>query len=309
MPWLAILLLIGIIAVTVGCAALLFRDTVMAAIPGAVAGLFGALLTPRRSLPWPLVLALCGVLLLTLAPPTWAMVALLVALSAAAGAEAVLTGGRSGVLALFVVVGLHLIPAMPAPTAALAPAAFAMALAWGLAQVTPLAGSAAQPPAPPRFGIGLALFLTVGLSIATFAMRLLSEDFAHWLALLFVMRGLAAPGQVVQSALRFGIGATIGSALALVALWLALPQPVMLALALAGLLAGFRMAPDPGPWSAAGMSVAVLCLTSPSPHDALFRIEAAAFAVLLSTALVTVFAALWSALDRRQQTVSSSSRS
>lgn len=298
MPWPAIFLILGLVALAIGLGALISGAAALAAIPGAVAGVFGAMLAPRRTVPWPLIAAGCGVGLLTLLPGAPGLLAMLVALAVIAGAEATLTGGRSGVLALFMVVGLHLIPAMPAPGLAAAPALGALVLTWGLAQLTPLAGAGVQPPAPRRFGIGLALFLATGLCIAAFVMTQVTESFAHWLALLFVMRGLAAPGDVIRSALRFGLGAILGSGIALLALVLALPQPLMLGLAALALLAGFRLAPDPGPWSPAAFSAAVLFLTSPSPHDALFRIEAAIFAVALSTVLVTGFALLWAMIDR-----------
>lgn len=301
MPWPAIVLILGLLALTIGTAVALWGQTAIAAVPGAVAGVFGALLAPRRTVPWPLIAALAGAGLLTLSPSPLVLFGMLLALSAIAGAEATLTGGRAGVMALFMVIGLHLIPAMPSPAQAAPPAIFSLVVTWGLAQLTPLAGAGAQNPAPRRFGIGLALFLATGLSIATFAMRFVDESFAHWLALLFVMRGLAPPGEVIRNALRFGLGATLGSGLALIALVLALPKGLMLGLAFVAVLAGFRLAPASGPWSPAAFSAAILFLTAPSPHDAVFRIEAAVFAVVLSTVLTTFFATLWVALDRSRQ--------
>ncbi len=184
-----------------------------------------------------------------------------------------------------------------------------MAAGWAIVQLTPLAGAVVQDPAPVRFGVGLAGFLMAGLAIAVFAMHLIDERFAHWLALLFVMRGLAAPGQVVSDAVRGGLGAAGGSVLAMLFLMLNAPVSQLLAIAGVMFLIGLRMLPHPGPYSAAAFSVSILLATAPSQHAALVRIEAAILAVLLSTVVATVLSAIWSAIERVQASRSTSSGS
>ncbi|MEX0286396.1 MAG: hypothetical protein AB3N23_17455 [Paracoccaceae bacterium] len=309
MPWPAIFVLVAVGVVVLTPSFAYFTGRAPAAIPGLAAGMFGALLSPRHRIPWPLIAGAVGVVILAGDPSKPMLYAVALALSAIAGAEAVRTGGRSGVLAIFMCTGLHLIPAMPNANDALLPALLALAAGWGLIQLTPLAGQAVQPPAPRAFGVGLAAFLIVGLAIAVFAVHHVHDGMAHLLALLFITRGLAPPGQVVRGALRFGVGAVGGSLGALMAIHLGLPVWVLLALSAVVLVLGLRMLPHPGPYAPAAFSAAILLATAPSVHAALFRVEAAVFAVLLSVALATLFSVIWSAAERAYASRATSSGS
>ncbi len=121
LPWPAIALLIGIAAAVLIPSFLIFEGAAPAAIPGLIAGVFGAILSPRRSLPWPLIVGAVCVGLMVLFPSKPALWGIAAILSLSAGVEASATGGRSGIMALFLATALALIPAMPGTGVAVFP--------------------------------------------------------------------------------------------------------------------------------------------------------------------------------------------
>ncbi len=309
MPWPAVFLLIALLAIGIIPGAMLAGDNAGAVVLGVLAGVFSSLVSPKRQIPWPLIAGGLALGLMVLFPTRPALFLFAISLSAICGWETTKTGGRSGVMALFLCVGLQLTPAMPPLEQAALPALLGLAFGWLATQATPLAGQACQPPAPLRFGVGIAVFLSAGLAIAVFAIHHVQESLAHWLAMLFLLRAMAPPGELISGAVRFGIGTITGSLVALLLITLGLPPTLMLAGGGLMFLMGLRMLPHPWPYAPAAFSAAVLMATAPSIHAAIFRIEAAVFAVFISTALATMFAVVWTAVERAQASKATSSGS
>ncbi|MAC80122.1 MAG: hypothetical protein CML66_18885 [Rhodobacteraceae bacterium] len=287
LPWPAVAILLGTTLGAAGLAALLGPAAAIPALFGAVAGLGGAFVSPGDRSLGPVMAGLVTLGLLLVHPSVPVLWLIALGLCALAGLESVRSGGRAIVLVIYACLGLHLIAAMP-PIATSAPVAgAAMLVGWGVARITGLAGQAAQPPGPPFHGVMLALYLAIGLALALLVMHLMKSPFAHWVALIFIMRALAPLDMTTRTTLQFGLGATIGCLAAMALIAIGPPKPVLLALCVPAVIAALRLLPHPRPWTPALISAAVLFLVAPSVADALVRLEVTLIVVLLSVALST----------------------
>ena len=285
LPWPAVAILMSTILGAAGLAALLDPAAALPAVFGALAGLGGAFLTPKGQETAPFLAGLAAMALLLPAPPQWVLWLVMLLLCLGTGWEAVRSGGRAALMALYAWLALILVQSMPPPATAVPAAAAGLLAGWAIAHATGLAGKAARPAAPPVFGLSLALYLALGLSFAVLMMQHLQSPFAHWIALVFVMRALAPPGQTQRATLRFGAGAGLGCILGMGLIALHLPHALTLALALLLLVAALRLIPHPWPFTPAAVSAAVLLLVAHDIRPALFRLEVTALVVLLSLAL------------------------
>lgn len=210
-----------------------------------------------------------------------------------AGIESGTIGGRAFVAALYGWLSILLVPAMPPIGTALP--WLLIGLTWGLvaARLLGLTAIAAPPPSGRRFAAGLVVFLLAGLFATLVLAERFGSPFGHWVVLLFVVRALTPQGHTLSAALRFGAGAAIGCALALVMTAFDLPDGVPLPLALCLLLIGLRYLPHPMPLAPAAITAAVLLGTAPGQDAALFRLEAALIVVALTFATGIAIGLAW----------------
>lgn len=294
LPWAFVAALIATGLGILGPVAFVFPHGLAAVAFGMLAGLFGTVMSPRGAT-WPAISSGVGALgLLMLAPSEPVLWAIGGGLCALAGVEAKRSGGRAIVLVLFCWLALVLVPGMPVFPLAAPWAIYGLVAGWGAARLMGLGGRAVRAPGTAPFGIGMALFLGIGVWLAVMAMRWADQPFGHWLVFFVLLRALAPPGQAVTGAVRFGIGAMLGSLAALGVLMLDLPYPLVAGLGAVLALLGLRHMPHPAPITPAAFSAGVLLAMSPPAGVAVFRIEAAAFAVVLSIVLVTALSAVWS---------------
>lgn len=300
LPWRLILIMIAVGTSFLVPAALVSPDGkgAMAGFAGLLPGFFGAMLGRR----WPSFAAA----LATIAAIAALMIGtglaghLLIAsvLIIIAGIETVRFGGRSFVFALYGFLFTLLVSGMPAPAETLPYAAFGVLWGWGAVQLLGASGKAAQPPAPRFFGVGLVVFLMIGLAAATAIEHWVDTPYGYWIALFFVFRAIAPQGQTISGTLRFGLGVAIGSLAAIVVAALHFPVHVMTPVAIVLALFGLRFLPHPGPWSAAAFTGAVLLAGSLNVETALFRIEAALTVVALAGGLAMVIGMIWQLILR-----------
>ena len=296
-PWPAVALFLGTLLGAAGLAAPVDPAGALPALFGALTGLVGAFLSPK-SRAWPGMLAgLAGFALLALGPGPLVLWLACLAFSAGAGLESLRTGGRATVMTLHGWLALHLMATMPPPEIAAPFAAAGLLAGWAVAEVTGLAGKAAPPKGDPRFGLALALYLAIGLTVVLLVIRHLESPFAHWVALMFCLRALVPPGMTARATLRFGVGAALGCLAALAFIALHLPHGLAIALAALLLIAGLRLIPHPRPYTPAAISAAVLLLVAPDVQPALFRFEVTLLVVLLSLGLASGLALLLSPRD------------
>ncbi|WP_428926162.1 hypothetical protein [Marinibacterium sp. SX1] len=292
LPWPAVAILLGTSLGAAALAALVSPAAALPALAGALAGLVAGFLAPpgRETLP---LLAGLAALALLLASPGPALLGLLaLVLCALSGWEAMASGGRAAVLALYIWLAVQVIPAMPGTALAVPVAAAALLAGWGVARASGLSGKAARPPCSPLHGLILALYLAFGLGLALLVMHHLDSPFAHWIMLIFTMRALAPPAMTARATLRFGLGAGLGCLAGLAAIALHPPHGLAIALALACLVGAIRLVPHPRPFTPALVSAAVLLLVAPDAHAALFRMEITALVVTLSLGLSTALGLL-----------------
>ena len=296
LPWPAVAILMGTILGAAALAALAVSPAAaLPAVFGALAGLVGCFLTPSGRETAPFLATLAAMALVALAPPVALLWLVMLLLCLAAGWEASRTGGRAMVMGLFVWLALSLVQSMPPPPISAATAAGGLALGWAVSRLTGLAGKATRPAGKPVFGISLALFLAIGISAAILAMHHVQSPFAHWIALVFIMRALAPPGLTQRATLRFGAGAAGGCLVAMGVIALHPPQPVTITLALLLLAAALRLLPHPRPFTPAAASAGILLLVAKDIQPALFRLEVTIIVVLLSLGLSALLSLL---LDR-----------
>lgn len=299
LPWRLVFRLIAIGAGLLVPIALFWNPGIVPSGTGLIVGLAGSILG-QRPLSVAAGLTLVAATALLLASPTvpwlWAIGTVLVF---AAGFETATLGGRAFVLALYGWLSVVLMPSMPPVETALP--FLALGLFWGAgwASVLGLNGIAAPPPTKRAFGIGLVLFLLTGLSASTLAAVWQAAPLGYWMVLLFIFRAIAPQGKTVGSAVRYGIGAALGCAVAILVTPLQMPEEITAPLAFGMGVLGLRFLPNPGPWSAAAFTAAILVGTAPGQDTALFRLEAALFVVALTASLAVVMDALWRLVARQ----------
>ncbi len=302
LPWALVLKFVLAGSAAVVPAALFFGGPsgAVAAVAGLAPSLFGALLSSQRDGALAAAMVAVALLLQILAPVPVTAWVLAIAFAVAAGTEATLTGGRAMVMALYAWLMLALLPSAPSPDQALP--VVLLAAVWGTVSVWTLglAGRAAGRPAPASFGLGMSVFLIVGLSLTGWLITRWDEPYAYWLALLFTFRAIAPPGQTIASALKFGTGAVLGSVVALLVSFV--PLPAVAAWLISAVLAtlGLRYLPNPRPWSAMAFTSAVLIGVATGAHNAVFRLEAAMTVVALTCALVVLIGGAWQLLTSRR---------
>lgn len=219
----------------------------------------------------------------------------------AAGFEAWRFGGRAFVLALYGWCALILSPTLPAPSDALP--FIAIGLVWGglSARWIGVAGRVITPPLDGRIAASLGLFLLVGVLASAQVSVWLNQTYGYWVVLLFVMRALSPPHQSMQQALRYGLGAVVGSGCAFMLSLSNPPGEIAAVLAFGLVLVGLRLLPHPAPWSAAAFTSAVLLLVPVGASGIVLRLEATLIAVALTIALVTAIGMGWRLIGRGPQ--------
>jgi hypothetical protein len=207
--------------------------------------------------------------------------------------EAHRTGGRAFVLALYGWCAFSLAPTLPG-SADGAPF-IAAGLIWGAvaARWIGLEGVAVLPAASARTTVSLGLFLLVGVVIAGQLTDMVDRTYGYWVVLLFVMRALSPPEHSAVQALRYGVGAVVGSGCAFVLAISVPPGPLLVLLALGVAVVGLRYLPHPGPWSAAAFTSAVVMILPIGMSGILLRVEAALLAVALTLALIAFIGLGW----------------
>lgn len=300
LPWRLILVMVVVGVSFLVPAALLSPDGkgAISGFAGLIPGFFGAMLGKR----WPSFAAalatIAAIAGLMLSAGLVGHLLIASALIIAAGVEAVRFGGRSFVFALYGFLFTLLVPGMPAPAETLPYAAFGVFWGWGAVQLLGATAKAAPPPAPRSFGVGLILFLMIGLAAATAIEHWVDTPYGYWIALFFTFRAVAPQGQTITGTLRFGLGVAIGSLAAIMAAALHFPAHVMTPVAILLALFGLRFLPHPGPWSAAAFTGAVLLAGSLSVQTAVFRIEAALTVVALAGGLALIIGMIWQLILR-----------
>lgn len=299
LPWTMVAILIAVGAGLLVPTAFFWEGSLVPAAIGLIAGLAGGLLGRLGTSLGAGGTLILAVALLAGSPGiigVWMIGAVLIAL---AGIEASTVGGRSFVLSLYGFLSVLLVPSMPEPMAALPFLSLGVAWGAGATWVLGLTGRVAAPPAKPAFGLGLALFLFAGLVVTTWVVEWQAAPLGYWMVLLFIFRAVAPQGRTLRSALRYGVGATLGCGAAVLLTPLDLPPDVAAPLAFALIVVGLRMLPNPGPWSAAAFTAAILMGLAPGPENALFRLEAALFVVVLTAVLGAVIDGLWRLVARQ----------
>ena len=150
---------------------------------------------------------------------------------------------------------------------------------------------------PPTGALALSLFLAMGLTVSFVLIIVLEEPRGYWIALLFVGRAIMPFETLRPSTLRFGQGAAIGVAFALLVEAMPLPGGLQLLIAFVVGMVGLRTLPHPQPIAAACISAAILLSVAPTLDEALFRIQAVAIVVGLIVFLTFGIERLWRALN------------
>jgi hypothetical protein len=293
LPWALVFNLIAVGSILLVPTVLFVGPDGIAAMIGLISGLAGGLMG-RALMPQLAALTLVVATALLLLSPGLVGVWLIGgALVVAAGIESCTTGGRAFVLALYGWLSILLIPSMP-PTETALPL-LALGLVWGLAaaRLLGLTGFAAPPPAQKAFGVAMAVFLFAGLLVASFVMQWRDAPLGYWMILLFIFRAVAPQGETVRSALKYGLGAAAGCGVAVLLTPVHLGGMGTAMIAFALMIVGMRNLPHPAPWSATAFTAAILMFLSPNAQTVLFRLEAAAFVVALTTVLALLIEGLW----------------
>ena len=286
----------------------------MVAIPGYLTGGSGAVIAAsggltfgaftiasvgaRPALPRLLIGALAGLAVVQSGVP-WLTATILIGLAGCAGLEVARYGTRCLVAAVFgclaMIVGTAKDPGIAVSASFLAGLIAGCGSMWvaGLIGVIP-------PSAKGRaIGVGMVLFLTLGLIASTILAWEIGGPRSYWVAFLFVMRAIVPLEAQKDTIARFGIGASIGVLLA-VLIELANPiVPVQLILALLAGLIGLRYITHPLPVSSAAFSAAILLGAAPTLSEAASRAQAILIVFLLVLFLVFVLDLLWRSLSRR----------
>ncbi|MES2551457.1 MAG: hypothetical protein V4630_17465 [Pseudomonadota bacterium] len=138
---------------------------------------------------------------------------------------------------------------------------------------------------PPRANraeaIRLAIFLSVGVALSIGLAMAINLPHAYWIVILFVSRCLMPMQDRSGALLKYGHGAALGVAGAILIELVGTPDTWRLLLALAAFGLGLRFLPHPKPISAAAMTAGVLLVSAPTPTEATFRIEAVFLVIAL----------------------------
>ena len=266
---------------------------------GLIIGLMGSLLSPRNNYAWPLAIGALASAALLANPPFAILCLLALGLCAIAGFESVNSGGRAGVIALYGWIAVQSIPGLAPLSENLPVLVASLGATWVLARVLGVTGLAAQPPAPKAFGPKLTLFLIIGLGLTTAVEWQLEDPHAYWIALIFVMRAIAPPGQVRPAALRFTIGTIAGAVAAVLLQQLDLDLYPKLGISTALALTGLWALRHPVPFAPACFCCALLTLAAPGIEPAVFRAEVTVSVLLLTTALTLIISGVWALTEGR----------
>jgi hypothetical protein len=307
LPWALVLALLGTIAGVAGLAALISPAGTAPAVIGALGGTLGALLAPRgREVPVMILgLAALGLLLVAAGQHVAWLLSLLLCVCVAM--EARRTGGRASIALLFVILSLRLVPGLPPIAAAVPFAVGGLLIGWLAARVLGFAGAAATKPASRMHAAGRGVFLAVGLALTFWVTEHIDQPLEHWLVMMFLFRAMAPMDETAAAARRFAVGALLGSLVGLALIVAGVPGlPVLTMLAMMALLiAGLRMIPAPQPFAPAAFSAAAVLGVASVPGAALFRVEAAAVVLVLSTVLAAAIPVTLQALSRLASRVQS----
>lgn len=283
LPWWKVAAIVAAIFLVSWAADLQFgRAATAGAIGGMMVGLMGTMFGDLGRAALAVLLALAG-LVLAVHAPFWVGIAVVIPTMAALVAiDAARTGARGLVLALFGWI-ICLGPAGTAEergvlAAFLLAATAALALAWGLGIARHLPGR----PGGRRYGIALFVFLWAGLAGTVTLARHLGDPHSNWAALMFALRGLTPPRAHAIATLRFGIGTVVGALGAATIELLAIPDPVLFALAPLILMGGVRYLGAPSALAPGLLTLGVLFAVAPTVHSAEFRTEAAVLVAILA---------------------------
>lgn len=129
--------------------------------------------------------------------------------------------------------------------------------------------------------VRLAIFLSVGIALSIGLAMSINLPHAYWIVILFVSRCLMPMQDRPSALLKYGHGAALGVAGAVLIELAGTPDTWRLLLALAAFGLGLRFLPHPRPISAAAMTAGVLLVSAPTPTEATFRIEAVFLVIAL----------------------------
>lgn len=260
----------------------------MAATAGFSVGLFAALSGGLRAALIAGLGFICVVGLVLALPVLPVVLALCVALSVVAAVEGAQVGTRISVMVLLGVMLFAIATERGSDVRMLGLAT--LGLAGGYLVTAHLRmSSILRPPRVNRAeAVRLAVFLSVGIALSIgLAMSInlphasCLMPHAYWIVILFVSRCLMPMQDKFGALLKYGHGAALGVAAAVLIELAGTPDAWRLLLALAAFALGLRFLPHPRPISAAAMTAGLLLVSAPTPTEATFRIEAVFLAIAL----------------------------
>jgi len=298
LPWRHTLVMLGASLVATVPAFLLFGS---AGAIGAVAGLVaGGFATMAGSAGRAVLVsgAAGGALALTLwLPSLWIVIALCGVFVALVGLEVTSWGSRAFVMGLFAYLEGLVGIGYGGDWQMLAMLAQGAVVGIVTAVFLKTTGMLPKAHMPPTGAIALCLFLGIGLAVSLVLIALLDEPRAYWIALIFVGRAIVPFEAMRSSTWRFGQGAAIGVAIALLVEAMPLAPGAQLAIALIASVIGIRTLPHPLPIASGCISLAVLLTIAPTLDEAIFRVQVIAIVVGLIIFLTFGIERLWRQLN------------
>lgn len=253
----------------------------MAATAGFSVGLFAALSGGLRAMLIAGIGFICAAGLVLALPVLPVVLALCIALSVGAAVEVARVGTRVSVMVLLGVVLFAIATERGSDVRMLAMGA--VGLGGGYLVTSHLRMSSILRPlrANRAEAIRLAIFLSVGIALSIGLAMAINLPHAYWIVILFVSRCLMPMQDRSGALLKYGHGAALGVAGAILIELVGTPDTWRLLLALAAFGLGLRFLPHPKPISAAAMTAGVLLVSAPTPTEATFRIEAVFLVIAL----------------------------
>lgn len=253
----------------------------MAATAGFSVGLFAALSGGLRATLIAGIGFICAAGLVLAFPVMPVVLALCIALSLIAAVEVARVGTRISVMVLLGVVLFAIATERGSDVRMLALAVVGLGGGYLVTAHLRMSSILRPPRANRAEAVRLAIFLSVGIALSIGLAMSINLPHGYWIVILFVSRCLMPMQDRPGALLKYGHGAALGVAGAVLIELAGTPDTWRLLLALAAFGLGLRFLPHPKPISAAAMTAGVLLVSAPTPTEATFRIEAVFLVIAL----------------------------